>query len=302
MDTILIAGGTGLVGSWLIPELRKRKYRVRILTRKVKDKGEKEQYEWDPYSQTIDRSALEGVRAIINLAGENIGSGRWTAQKKRRIISSRIYTTSTLLKAVEEMQTKPGVYISASATGYYGSVTSDKIFTEESPPADDFTGKVCQLWEEETTGFKDLNIRTVILRTGVVLDRNDGALPKMLIPAKLGLGSPVGSGNQYVPWIHPSDLVNAYISSIENKNFHGAYNVVAPFYNTNADLVYSIAKTIGKPYWFPNIPAFFLKLVYGEMSSIALEGSRVSPSRLLKQGFKFEYPELTIALKNILKD
>jgi uncharacterized protein (TIGR01777 family) len=302
MDTILIAGGTGLVGSWLIPELKKLNYRVRILSRNTALAGREDIFIWDPSSQTADPEALDGVSAIINLAGENIGSGRWTKKKKQKIISSRTDSADTLFRAAKLAVKKPGVYISASASGYYGSQSSEQIFTEQSPPAEDFTGRACQVWEEKALKFNELDIRTVIIRTGVVLDKNEGALPRMLLPARLGLASPIGSGKQYVPWIHPLDLVNIFISSIEDKNYSGAYNAVAPFYNTNADLVYSIAKTLGKPYWFPNIPAFMLKLVYGEMSSLVLEGSRVAPSRLLKQGFKFTFPELSDALKNILKD
>jgi uncharacterized protein len=299
MDTILISGGTGLVGRYLAARLKGKGYNVAFLSRNLKQEAGFEVYHWDPERSGIDPGALSVADYIINLAGENIGEKRWTSERRKVIVESRVKTGDLLLKVVTGCSKKLKGFISASATGYYGAVTSDKIFYEEDPPGDDFLGDTCRRWEKSADRFEEIGIRTIKIRTGVVLSHSGGALAKMTLPVKMGVGSAFGNGKQYLPWIHVLDLCDIYIKAIEDSNMRGAYNAVAPDHRTNKEFTRCIAQVLKKPFWFPNIPAIVPKSLFGEMSAVILKGSRVSSDKITNAGYRFMFPDLPGALHDI---
>jgi hypothetical protein len=191
-------------------------------------------------------------------------------------------------------------YITASGTGYYGAITSEKIFSEQDSAADDFLGQVCEKWEQIADKFSERGFRSVKIRTAVVLSNRGGALSKMLIPVKLGIGSAIGSGNQYFPWIHIDDLCNIYIKAIEDATMNGAYNAVSPEFLTNRQFTQTIARHLKKPFWFPPIPSWAIRILFGKMSQILLTGSRISAKKIQDSGFVFKYPKLQDALKQLI--
>lgn len=191
-------------------------------------------------------------------------------------------------------------FISASAIGYYGSESSEKIFSEDDSPTKDFLGSTCEKWENSTKLFKEKEIRTVLIRTGVVLTSNGGALAKIKTPVDLGIASALGDGKQFLPWIHIDDLCNIYIKAIEDIEMTGPYNAVAPDHKTNKEFTHVLARVLKKPFWFPNVPAFTMKLIFGELSKILLEGSRVSSNKIRTAGYKFLFPKLEDALNDLL--
>jgi uncharacterized protein len=301
MDKILISGGTGLIGSYLATRLKGKGYNVALLSRNPVQEHGFAMYNWDPERSVIDSGAISDADYIVHLAGANIGERRWTTERRKLIIESRVKTGDLLFKTFSDSSKKPKAFISASAVGYYGAVTSDKIFFEGDLPANDFLGNTCRQWEQSADRFEELGIRTVKIRTGVVLSRRDGALPKMALPVRIGFGSSLGNGRQYIPWIHIGDLCNIYIRAIEDSKMRGAYNAVAPDYTTNKDFTRILAHILNKPFWFPNIPAIFLKVLFGEMSAVILEGSRVSSDKIIAAGYKFLYPELRNALDDLFR-
>ena len=298
METVLITGGSGLIGSRLSSKLSEAGYRVALLSRKPEEDSPWQVFSWDIQKGTIDPGAVECADYIIHLAGANIGEKRWTESRKKEIVGSRVKSTELLFKYFAGSG-KLKAFISASATGWYGAVTSDKIFTEEDPAADDFLGQTCRYWEEAAGMFEKSGFRTSMIRTGIVLSPGGGALGKMALPVRLGVGSALGSGRQYMPWVHLDDLCNIYLRAISDNNFHGAYNAVAPGHVNGKEFVSVIAKTLRKPLWFPNVPAFMLRAIFGELAVMLLEGSRVSPDKLLKTGFSFNYPDLGSALEQL---
>ncbi len=302
MNKVLIAGGTGLVGSYLIKGLIDKGYNPVVLTRNAKIKRGYTTFAWDPSRGYIDKESFKGVNIIINLSGANIGESRWTISRKKEILESRIESTSLLYNTAKELSTTPLKYISASATGFYGAISSDRIFTEEDAPADDFLGDVCSSWENAADRFKDLASKVIKLRLGIVLDKNDGALKRMLLPAKLYMGSAIGTGRQYIPWVHPEDLTNIFIKAIEDDNMDGSYNAVSPSYVTNKEFIKTLTTVLKKPFLGLNTPSSILIILYGEMANIVLKGSRVSPKKIMDAGYKFKYSELKEAITNILKD
>ncbi len=299
MKTILIAGGTGYIGKALTKLLESRGYLVKLLsTNREKTDGIKCFY-WQPKAKAIDNDVWAGVTAIVNLAGENIGKKRWTDLRKKEIIESRTESTNFLFQEIRNHQIPIEVYISASATGYYGAITSDKIYTEDDAAFHDFLGETCRLWENAAKSFGRAGIRTVKIRTGVVISKHSEALAKMRLPVKLGIGSPLGSGNQIIPWIHLDDLCNIYLKALADENMHGVYNAVSPDYKTNKEFTKELANALRKPFFFPAIPAPILRLLLGEMSDLVLEGSKIQPKRLQESKFKFRYENLKTAFKEI---
>lgn len=282
---IVITGGTGLVGRHLSKKLREAGYNVFVLTR----------------SEPESVKAIDQADYIVHLAGANIGAGRWTARRKQEILSSRVETAEVIFKRVAAASetTRLKAFISASATGYYGAVTTDHIFTEDDPAATDFLGETCRLWEAAADRFQELGVRIVKIRTGVVLTAKGGALAKMSLPVKLGLGSAMGSGVQYLPWIHIEDLCGIYIKAIEDVQMQGAYNAVAPEQVNNREFTRSLARALRKPFWLPPIPSLLMKLIFGEMSSILLEGSRVSADKIIREGYSFRFPRLKEAFLDL---
>ncbi len=301
MSKILITGASGLLGSELSSLLQKNNYEVAQLSRR-KSNGNIKTFLWDLRKNYIEQGALENVDHIIHLAGAGIADKRWSDKRKQEIIDSRVKSAELLFNEIEKLEIKPKSFISASAVGYYGAITTDKIFTEEDQPGSDFVANVCQKWEESTRQFSELGIRTVQLRFGVVLSPKGGALKKMLLPTKLGLGSALGSGRQYFPWIHISDAISAIEKCISDDNMKGAYNLVSPSMDNYNDFAKTLAEVLKKPYFMPNVPSFALKLVFGEMANIILEGSRVSSKKLSDSGFTFRYPNLKNALSNLLNN
>jgi uncharacterized protein (TIGR01777 family) len=300
MATVLITGGTGLVGRHLGKKLKEKGYDVAILSRTSKQGTDLPVYTWDLEKWEIEKEAIERTDYIIHLAGAGIGDRRWTKKRKQVIIDSRVKTGQLIFSKIKEQRKNLKAFISASAIGYYGMVTTDKIFTEQDPPANDFLGDTCRQWEEMSNNFKDLGIRTVQIRTGVILTSNGGALSKMIIPVKMGIGSAVGNGNQYLPWIQIDDLCGIYIKAIENKQMTGAYNAVAPEHLTNKEFTRKLARILKKPFWFPNIPAVVMKLIFGEMSEMLLNGSKVSADKINATGYRFLFPDLESALKHLI--
>lgn len=300
MEKILITGGTGLTGTHLSKKLLRRGYRVSILSRTTAQGTDAKVYHWNPDSGSMDESAVDDADCIIHLAGESIGGKRWTPSQKQEIIDSRIKSAQLIFNTVKKRNKNLKTFISASATGYYGSVTSEKIFAENDPPANDFLGNTCRLWEQTAEKFKDLGVRVVNIRTSPVLAKKSGVLEKIITPVKLGLGSPTGTGRQYFPWIHIDDLCSIYIKSVEDTKMAGAYNAAAPDHKTNEEFMRTLAEVMKKPFRFPNVPALLIKIVFGEMGNAVLYGSRISPEKIRKAGYEFLFPDLKGALQDLL--
>lgn len=300
MLTILITGGTGVIGRELSDKLRSKGYRVAILSRTTRKNTDIAHYYWDPDKKIIEKEALETADYIIHLAGANIGDKKWSKQRREQIINSRIQSANLLHDKISEASKKPKAFISASAIGYYGTTTSDKIFCETDPPGNDFLGETCRLWEHAADNFEKLGIRTVKIRTGIVLSKQGGVLAKMSVPTKLGIGSAIGSGRQYMPWIHIDDLCGIYVKALEDTQMNGAYNAVAPNQPTNKDFMQTLAHVLKKPFWAPAIPSLPMRIIFGQMSSLLLEGSRISPEKIIASGYNFLFPSLESALTDLL--
>lgn len=299
---ILITGATGLIGRALCKRLTAENHEVSVLVRddNEKEKSPYQAFLWDYEKKYLEESALDGVEAIVHLAGSPIAV-RWTKKFKNLILESRVNAADFLLTELKKRQQQLQVFVSASAIGYYGAVTSDKIFTENDSPAQDFLGKVCQAWEAKADEFKTVSKRVVVLRTSGVLSNNGGLLQELKEPIEKNVGSALGSGKQWMPWIHIDDMVAMYQKALEDTAMEGAYNAATPEFVNNKGFVKTIAKILEKKIVFPKVPAFMLKLMFGEMSNLILKGSRVSVDKIEKQGFKFKYPNLDSALKNLLK-
>lgn len=300
MTTILITGGTGLVGRFLSKKLKDKGYSVAILGRESQKVAGIITYTWGIDKNEIEKEAIEKADYIIHLAGANISESRWTAKRKKIIIDSRVKSAQLIFETLKENTNQVKAFISASAIGYYGAISTENIFSENDPPANDFLGETCRQWEQSADRFEELGIRAVKIRTGVVLANHGGALAKMITPIKLGIGSAIGNGSQYLPWIHIEDLCDIYIKAIEDSQMNGAYNAVAPDHKTNRDFAETLAHVLKKPLWFPNIPAIVMKIIFGEMSAILLKGSRVSSEKIKNAGYKFKFAKLEGALVNLL--
>ncbi|EAQ40951.1 TIGR01777 family oxidoreductase [Polaribacter sp. MED152] len=293
MAKILISGGTGLVGTQLTKLLLEKEHSVNILTRTPDASNE---FKWDISKQTIDVDAFKDVEYIIHLAGAGIADERWSDKRKKVIIDSRVDSANLLFSKVKALNLPLKGFISASGSGYYGAITSDKIFEENDAAGNDFLGEVCEKWEAAALQFESINIPVSILRTGIVLSRTGGALEKMKTPVIAALGS----GKQYMPWIHLDDLCQMYIHQIE-ENVNGVFNAVAPEHHTSTTFSKQLAKSVSRPYVGINVPSFMLKLAFGDMAKILLEGSRLASDKIRKHKFTFQFPELAEALNNLFK-
>lgn len=302
MKTILITGGSGMVGTALTALLKEKNYHVIWLSRERYLKGKTPRYHWDYRNHEIDEEAIEKANIIVHLAGKNISDNIWTNSVKQRIEESRVKTAQLLFDIVKKQNKKLDAFISASAIGYYGQENTKKILTEDdTPEKDDFMARTCQKWESEAHRFSEkLGVRTVILRTGVVFSQDSEALKKMAMPVRYGVGSPIASGKQYVSWVHIDDLCQMYFKAIEDASMHGVYNTVAPDYITNAGLMRTIARIYKRPFFLPNVPAFVMRLFFGEMAEMIIHGSRISSQKIKEAGFVFKFPELKPALKDCL--
>jgi uncharacterized protein (TIGR01777 family) len=294
---ILLTGGTGLIGKTLTAQLLAKGYQVSHLSRKPGNDPHVKTFLWDVNKGEIDEHCIDGVDIVIHLAGAGIADKRWTDERKKEIIGSRTKSIGLVYQLLRTKKHNVNAIISASAIGYY-SDRGDELLTEDSAPNNDFMGKCCVEWEAAVDEGKKLNLRIVKFRTGVVLN-NGGALKQMALPVKLYVGSPLGSGKQWIPWIHWQDVVNMYMLAIENESFTGVYNMVSPNPVTNKQLIQAIAKQLHKPLWAPKVPAFLLKLLLGEMSTIVLGSTKVSAQKIEDAGFSFKYPDITSALREI---
>ncbi len=295
---VAISGASGLIGTALTASLRADGHRVLPLVRGGITSADA--IGWDPEAGRIDAPALEGIDAIVHLAGEGIGEKRWTDEQKQRIRDSRVRGTAVLAGAIASRERKPRVFVSASAIGYYGN-RGDEVLTEDSAPGDDFLAGICVAWEAETEPARAAGIRTVITRNGIVLDPHGGALAQMLLPFKLGIGGRQGSGKQWMSWITLADEIGAIRHAIDNDAVSGPVNCVAPNPATNAQFASTLGNVLHRPTVLPT-PMLPLKLRYGgELVEALLLGSqRVSPAALEASGYEFATPTLAPALRSVL--
>jgi uncharacterized protein (TIGR01777 family) len=298
MSKILITGGSGLVGKALSKKLQQKGYEVIWLSTQKNKASDFPTYYWNISEQEIQAEAFTNVDYIIHLAGVSVGDARWTNNQKKEITSSRVDGAELILKKVKEYNVKLKAFISASGINYYGTNTTEIIFSETDNCGTDFLADVCKHWEAAADEFNLIGVRTVKMRTGIVLSTEGGALKKMLIPVKLGIGSPLGSGKQYMPWIHIQDLCNMYIKAIEDDSMRGAYNAISPEHITNKEFLKHLAKVLHKPFFMPAVPAFILKLLFAEMACIVLEGSRASANKIEASGYRFVFADIDSAFKD----
>ena len=298
--TILITGATGFIGGHIISEILRRGDRYIALTTNPKSAAGKLK---DPYKIISLKDILslknEKIDVIINLAGANLGSKRWNDKTKKEFYDSRIDTTNLVVELIKQMEQKPEVLISTSGVDYYGD-TGSKAVHEDSPAAPGFLGKLTHDWEEAALKVRDLGIRVVVLRTGFVMAGDSEAVKKLIMPFKFFVGGPLGSGNQYISWIHIDDLVGIYMFAIENKNVSGIYNAAAPNPETNREFGKQAARILHRPS-FNTAPAFMIKLIVGEMAAVVLEGRRALPDKLINAGYRFKYIHSNDAWKDVLK-
>ena len=298
---LIITGGTGLIGSALAENLAGDGHEVIILSRSPQPptqlpKGVRVE-KWDGRTAQGWGALADGADVIVNLAGENLSGGRWTAARKRAIEDSRVNAGKAVLAAIQQAAKRPAVLIQSSAVGYYG-ISETAVFDENSAATKDWLGKVCQGWEASTQGVEALGVRRVVVRTGVVLSMKGGALPRMVLPFRLFAGGPLGSGRQWISWVHLEDEVRALRYLIENPQASGAYNISATPV-TNRQFAKTLGKIMRRPAFFP-VPAFMIRLLFGEMGTVVVDGQNVSSQRLTGMGFQFRFPALQEALGDLL--
>ena len=299
---VLIAGGTGLIGKNLIRKLISGGHTVILLSRSA-DRLPKvlgiTAVKWDGKTTSGWGEWINKVDAVVNLAGENIGSYPWTEKRKRIFRDSRIAGGKALSKAIEESRSRPSVFIQASAVGFYGPRSEEEV-DESTGAGNDFSSELCIGWEDSSKQIEDFGVRRVIIRTGIVLDKKGGILQQMALPVKLFVGGRMGTGKQGIPWIHIEDEVNAIIFLIMNDSARGVFNLSAPRPVSNAAFMKRIATVLRRPYWF-HIPDFAIKLILGEMSTLLLNGQFMVPRKLVKLGFNFKYATIEHALDDIFE-
>jgi uncharacterized protein (TIGR01777 family) len=300
---VVLTGGTGFIGKKLTQLLLENGFSVSILSRTAKKNLEGISYfQWDVDAGTIDEQAIVNADYVIHLAGENIGAKRWTTARKKAILDSREKSTQLLYACLQKNNKQLDAFISASGVGIYGAITDELVCTELTPAASDFLGTVCQKWESATVPIRDLGIRTVQIRTALVLGKGDGVLQQLLPLFRYKLGSAIGSGKQYMPWIHIDDLCRIYLAAITNSEMQGPYNAAVNDSTTNTVFSNTLAKVLGYRIWLPNVPAFVLQLVIGEMAQLVLKGRRVASDKIEKIGFQFQFTDLEKALRNCLSN
>ncbi len=301
---VVLAGGAGFIGRALAHRLLGEDHEVVILTRNV-DRARRALPpeiildRWDGSNQGSWVSRVEGAEVVVNLAGESIAAHRWTDAQKELILRSRIDGTRALVQAVRSVDRKPVLFLSGSAVGVYGNVPAGDV-TEEWPPGRGFLAETARVWEAEAREAETTGLRVVVVRTGNVMGRGGGALGRLVLPFRLFVGGPLGSGRQWFPWIHLDDLVEAFLFLMRQETIAGPVNAVAPGPVTMGDLAASIGGVLRKPSWLP-VPAFLLRLLLGEMSEVVLGGAKVLPRELLNAGFAFRFPELHAALRDLLR-
>jgi len=301
-ERYLITGGTGLIGEALTTHLLQRGHEVHVLSRKSKpsNRSNLRFFEWNPAAGTMDMHALAGVTSVIHLAGAPVAQ-RWTPAHKKRILTSRVESAETLIRAIESLlpENRPKSCVSASAIGLYQN--SDAWQSEEDAPADGFLSEVVQAWESSVGRLPSLGLRTTKLRIGLVLTKNGGMLGKLLPVFKWGLGAAVGNGRHWQSWIHIRDVVRMMEWAAQNAEASGTFNAVAPNPVSNDELSRSIAAACQRPYWAPKVPGWALKCAYGEMASVVLASQRVDSRKVQEAGFDFEFHEVQLALNDVIR-
>jgi len=298
----LVTGATGFIGQHLMARLE----RPIVLSRNAAHAAQSltkfnvRAFGWEPAAGSPPLEAFDGIEAVFHLAGDPIAEGRWTSEKKRCIRESRVVGTHNLVEALAKLTTRPRVLVSASAVGYYGSRGQD-VLDESAPPGSDFLAELCQTWEQESQAASSLGMRVVNIRTGVALGHEGGALKKLLLPFRLGLGGPLGDGLQWMPWIHVDDLAALYIAAAETDRFRGPINGVAPNPVTNAEFTRALADTLHRPALF-RVPYFALRTTLGEVAEVLFSSQRAVPKAALDAGFQFQYAELNLALRSIIQN
>lgn len=299
----LVTGGTGFVGRRLLAKLDRPVVLSRNAAKaeaQLQDAGVSVRaLAWDPQAELPPAQAFEGIDVVFHLAGDPVAEGRWTEKKKARIKDSRVLGTRNLVTRLRELPVKPKVLVSASAVGYYGSC-ADKELDEHSPPGNDFLAEVCIGWEREAVPASELGIRVVLLRIGIVLGEKGGALAKMLTPFYLGMGSPLGSGEQYMPWVHIDDLVELMLFAARESGLAGPLNGVAPHPVTNREFTKTLGRVLGRPTFMPAVPGFVLRTMIGDFGEVLLASQRVYPRASLAAGFAFRFADLEPALVDVL--
>jgi uncharacterized protein len=296
---VLITGSSGLIGRSLVRALKDAKCEPLRMVRDPATGSEAGEIVWDPVSRHIDLKSMEGIDAVVHLAGENIAGGRWTADRKRRIRESRVAGTAFLTGALCGLTQPPKVFISASAIGYYGN-RDEEVLSEDSPAGQGFLSDLCREWEDAARPAAGKGIRVVHIRIGIVLSREGGALAKMMLPFRMGLGGKTGTGRQYMSWITLDDLTRAILFTLECQTISGPVNLVAPVPVTNEEFARTLSRALHRPCFFP-LPALAVRIALGEMAdALLLSGARVLPARLKAAGFIFRHEELAPALRDIL--
>jgi uncharacterized protein (TIGR01777 family) len=295
---ILITGGSGLLGSSLTQKLLSENIEVVHLTREKNSKNDVKNYLWNWWENEIDEKCFNGITHIIHLAGAGIAEKAWTQKRKNTIVKSRVLTARLLHSKIESLNIDLKAFISASAVGFYGAQVSEKEFNESDVSFEDFMGNCCKQWENAADLFVPIS-RVVKLRLGVILDKDFGALPRIARMIKNRIGSPLGTGSQYMPWIHIDDAVEIFYNAIRNNEYSGVYNAVSTENITNSILTKSVGRVLNRKIWLPNVPSFILRFLYGEMSDTILKGVKVSNKKIKNLGFKFKYNKIDEALKYI---
>lgn len=301
---IAITGGTGFIGSALIQHLSSSPHDLIVFTRgestvQLKGALTVKYVHWNPYESGEWQKKIDGCDGVINLVGQRVIDRRWNNSVKRTIVDSRIIPTRLLVDAIRTAEQKPRVLVSASAIGYYGD-RNDEIITEESSGGDDFLADVVKQWESAAYDAEQYGIRVATPRIGLVLDRNGGLIEKMLLPFRLFAGGPIGSGSQFLPWIHLEDLLRGLFVPLEREDFRGVYNLVGPNPVTMKEFCKTFGSVLRRPSWIP-VPDAALMILYGEGAKVVLSGQRALPKKLEDAGFQFSFPDLRKALENILK-
>ncbi len=308
MPTVIITGGTGLIGKRLCALLIEKNYEVIVFSHRKKEEQKQTSAiikTWDIENNKIDTDSIAKADYIVHLAGANVAEKRWTKERKQQIKDSRVKSSALIIKALQATTNKVKAVISASAIGWYGEDSPQskaKGFREDAPPSNDFLGQTCRLWEDSVEALNAMGKRLVKLRTGIVLSNSGGAFVEFKKPLQMGVASILGSGNQTVSWIHEEDICRMYLYAIENNELAGAYNAVAPYPVTNKELTLQLAKaTRGKAFLPMHVPRFALQLALGEMSVEVLKSTTISVKKILQTGFNFVYPDLPLALQQLME-
>jgi hypothetical protein len=298
---VVVAGGTGFIGSSLMPLLRLGGHDVVVLTRdpeRAPFTPGVTRVRWDGLTQGEWTVYVQRADAVINMAGESIGGGRWTASRRERIVSSRVNATRALVESIRRGGKRPSLFVSSSAVGYYGPVESGDV-TEDHPPGSGFLADVCLRWEQEASAAGELGVRVVILRTGVVIGEKGGALERMMLPFRLYAGGPAGTGRQWFPWVHRDDVAGVVLFALGNATLAGPVNVAAPESVDMKTFCAALGVALSRPSWL-RVPAVALRAALGEMADMILTGQRVVPAKLLNLGYAFRYPGLAAALASVV--